>query len=182
MSDVDLVFKKVNILKNLYWFVLFLGISFGMFFTLITPSIKDFRVKNLDLKDSLTNALNYQKEYDMYHKEMVKLRDENKNTLIALDNKYVEEKIVAFISSYFPNFKIVDQKVDESHEEFIKYEFSISTTITNPAKFYELVDGLNRFSNIVEVDFPIEFNKDDKKIEHNFVLRVFELKRKNRKF
>jgi hypothetical protein len=179
---LDIVFKKVNILKNIYWFILFLGIAFGMFFMIITPTIKDYKVKNLDLKDSMENVITHQKEYEQYAKELSKIKVENKNILISFQNKYREDKVLEYISSYFKQISIVNKKIDKSDPEFIKYEFIVKGVIDSPDKFYNLAEALNKSSNVIEIDFPIEFSTDRKGIINNLVIRVFELKDKNKKF
>jgi hypothetical protein len=180
--DLDVVFKKVNILKNIYWFIIFLAVAFSMFFSIITPTIKDYRVKNLDLKDSMENVIQHQKEHEQALKELTKLKDENKNIIISFQNKYSEANIIQALSSYFSDMKVINKKADHSDAEFIKYEFVINAVIDNPEKFYSLVESLNKSSNIVEIDFPIEFSTDSKGILNNFVIRVYDLKSKDKKF
>lgn len=176
MQNMDNVFKKVNLLKNIYWFVLFLSIVFGLFFGLITPSIKEYRVKNLDLKDSVEKVLNTQKEYDTYKKEMTKIKDENRNMLIAFQNKFTEDNVLNIVKSKIKDMEIVKTKTDSSDSEFIKHEYTLTGTINSPSKFYDLLNSINKAENIIELDFPIEFSKDETKITNQFIIRVYELK------
>ena len=45
-----------------------------------------------------------------------------------------------------------------------------------PAKFYEFMDALQNYENIVKIDFPIKMRKDTKKIDATFGVKIYSLR------
>ena len=94
----------------------------------------------------------------------------------AYDTKFSEDNFTKFASGYFSEVKLSQISQQASEEPFFRYELNVTSNVLTPTKFYNFIDALARYDNIIRVDFPIRMRQNDGKIHTTFNIKVYGLK------
>jgi len=172
---------KINISRqHIYLLVLsvilFLIVLLFSFFVLI-PQGKEYRANKLSLRMERIQKQKYQNFYDEVYKKLKQLQSDNRRIIVAFDTKFSVEKFKKNYQSYFHTLSIKPYKKAKKYNDFTLYEVNATSHISTPKTFYKFLDALNKSDWIVEVNFPIEFKKEDEYIRSSFTMKVYHRKR-----
>ena len=163
-----MLFRSV---KLLLWISVFLIVIFTLSALLIIPSINKLKVANEVLSSS---NYKYQQNYAKNENIERQLNDylsENKINLTKIHNEFNIEKFKNHCKTFFENVEL-DKSLDFS-DEYVSYQLSVSTKITSPSIFYDFIDSLENFPNIIRVHFPIVLKSDKNLIKAQFNIQVY---------
>jgi hypothetical protein len=175
--DLGKILKRVNLIRNTYWFIIYLSLTLGFFFGFITDSIKDYKMEKLDQFEAIENYKNVEANYNAVKKDLNELNSQNRNILLALKNGFSNSNLLKELRPYFDNIKIMNSS-KSTKDEYIIYDYHISATLTDPSKFYNFASIVNKSENIIKITYPITFNSSSKGIEVSFKVLVYELSNK----
>ena len=91
-------------------------------------------------------------------------------------DKFDADKFAQFASKYFTNVNLSEPKEAAKNGEISVYELTVTGSMKTPAKFYEFMDALQSYENIVKIDFPIKMRKDAEKIDATFGVKIYSLR------
>ena len=61
-------------------------------------------------------------------------------------------------------------------EPFFRYELNVTSMVKTPSKFYNFIDALQKYDNIVKIDFPIKMRGEGDKIHTTFNIKIYGLR------
>lgn len=173
LSDADII-------KILIYIVIFVLIVMLFVFVIIIPNVKDFRIEK-KLERRAYNAYSKVYNYLENRQEILKnLKSDNLKIINSFENKFDQNAFQELLNTYFAqnSYKKIDQK--GYRENFIVYELNVTTDLETPTKFYQFLDHLNRFDNIIKTDFPIQFESNGNTINSSFKIEVYEINASSR--
>ena len=150
-------------------------ICFGFIFVLIIPNIKEYRVKKSEYRNEFALFEKAQKRYKEKRGELSRLKSENLKILVNFTNSFSEEKFLKYCEKFFSNVSLKKTGSKNHKKNFILYELNVSSRLSTPTNFYNFLDSLNRYENIIETDFPIELKAKNNLISATFKIKVYEL-------
>jgi len=170
--------KNLNILKLLTFLFIFILVVFFVIFVFIVPDIK--KLKSVKVKNRQTlNIYKYTNNtYNQKSKELKNLKHDNLKILRAFDNRFDEKSFLKFSQKYFSYTKLTKQNVKKGEKDFTQYDFSTVSKMSDPTVFYRFLTDINRYDNIIQVDFPIQMSAVGDDINTTFKLKVYTLKGK----
>ena len=147
-----------------------------MIFGFLIPSIKEYKQVKYESRMQIAASAQTQRLYDAKSKALNEIKQNDKVALDALENKFDVENFTQFASKYFMNVNLSELKEAAKNGEISIYELTVTGSMKTPAKFYEFMDALQSYENIVKIDFPIEMRKDAEKIDATFVVKIYSLR------
>jgi competence protein ComGC len=180
MQDMNSKLSDTEIIKILIYLVVFIIIVMLFVFVIIIPNVKDYRVEKKLERRAYKAYSKVQNNLDERQDLLKNLKSDNLKIIKSFDNLFDEQKFAKLLEEYFEatTFSKVDSK--GYRENFIVYELNVSTSIETPLRFYEFLDHLNRFDNIIKANFPIEFASNDGFINSSFTIEVYEVNASSR--
>jgi hypothetical protein len=175
--DLGKILKRVNVVRNLYWFIIYLALTLGFFFFYVTESIKDYKMEKLDQFEAVESFKNINANFNTVKKDLNELNAKNRNILLALKNGFSQPDLNKELAPYFKNIKIINKLISKENR-YTKHEYHIKAIVNNPSNFYNFVDAINKSENIIKVEHPITFNSSKSGIETSFKVVVYELSNK----
>jgi hypothetical protein len=175
--DLGKILKRVNLVRNLYWFIIYLSLSLGFFFGYITNSIKDYKMEKLDQFEATENFKNIEANYNLVKKELNELNSKNRNILLALNNSFSTTSLFKELGPYFKDVKVLNSSTSKD-ENYIRYEYQVSAKVSSPDTFYHFSETINKSENIIKIAHPITFTSSKNGIEVSFKVFIYELANK----
>lgn len=172
----DRSIEDIDILKLLIYIVIFLAISSFMIFVFIVPNIKEYRQIEATYTSSQNALLKIQKNFETTFGELTDIQKTNEFTLKSLNNKFNEISFMAFASKYFDNVNLNELPKTDSNDEYYRYELNVTSAMNTPSKFYNFLDDLKNYDNVVKVDFPINMKSEGNLIHTTFNIRIYGVK------
>lgn len=176
----DSSLQEIDILKLLIYVVIFISLLVFFITVMIIPSIKEYKKLKVQNQISLINLGKIEQVHNAHANALADFRIKNSRTLNAIINGFDEKEFLQSTSRYFeaPSLAKLGSKSDDN-ASFSRYELNITAQINSPQKFYNFVDLLNNYNNIVMLDFPVRMESKGEKINTSFDLKVFKSKAKN---
>lgn len=144
--------------KFVFYISLFTLICTLLFFYIIVPSLDSYKIKNSQLNISI------ERYEDLLHKYKISQNNlKFQKELIQFDEKV----FLDFAKKYFDKISLVK---DEKKDNSINYKFSISTDNLN--NFYDFIDNLGDFKNIVKFEYPLLINFNKNNIELDICVKI----------
>lgn len=172
----DRSIEDIDIVKLLIYIVIFLVICAVMIFSFIVPNIKEYRQIEATYASSQHALLKIQKNFENTLSELNNIEKTNEFTLKSLNNKFNEISFIAFASKYFDNVNLNELPKTDENDEFYRYELNVTSAMNTPSKFYNFLDDLKTYDNIVKVDFPINMKSQGNLINTTFNIRIYGVK------
>jgi hypothetical protein len=170
--------KNINILKLLSFLFAFVLIVFFIIFVFIVPDIK--RLKSAKIANKQIGNV-YRHTNDILRaktNELKGLKRRHSKIIKAFNNRFNETAFLKFSQKYFSYARLTKDKKSDYKQDFVRYSFNTVSKMSDPTVFYRFLTDINNFSNIIQVDFPIEMKAVGDDINTTFKLRVYTLKRK----
>jgi hypothetical protein len=161
--------------KLLIFVLVFLIVIMFMIFTFIIPNIKSYKITKKEYNTQKLINMKMQRLKENKLKKLKRLKKENRRILSAFNTKFDEKSFLKFANQFFINSSLSKSMKPSLNDSFVTYEFNVSTNIKTPANFYNFLEKINTYSNIVEAEFPITFSAKDDIIYSSFKIKVYEL-------
>ncbi|RUM65547.1 MAG: hypothetical protein DSZ03_02595 [Sulfurimonas sp.] len=164
--------SQQNIYLLVFSVLLLVFVLFFAFFALI-PEGKNYRIERLEMKKYEANELQYHQWHDEVLEELQTLRSQHQHTIAAYDNTFNPERFVKMNSVYFESLKLQQLSPKEDEEGFSVYEVNATTKIDSPSSFYAFLEGINKGDWVINVNFPIRFEREGNVIRSTFTLKIY---------
>ncbi|MBN2896075.1 MAG: hypothetical protein JXK05_09330 [Campylobacterales bacterium] len=145
---------------------------FSLFF--LIPEGKKYRLERLLMKKEALKEREYQAVYDETHAHLQQLRSDHKHVIAAFDNPFDPERFVTLYRGAFDALMLTPMAALEHNESaFMLYEVNTSSRIDSPRIFYDFLDQINKSEWVINVNFPIRFEREGAQIRSSFSMRVY---------
>jgi len=172
----DRSLQNIDVTKLLIYVLLFIVACLVMIFGFLVPNIKEYKQVKYESRMQIAASAQTQRIYDAKSKALNEIKQNDKAVLDALENKFNADKFAQFASKYFTNVNLSEPKEAAKNGEISVYELTVTGSMKTPAKFYEFMDALQSYENIVKIDLPIKMRKDAKKIDATFGVKIYSLR------
>jgi len=172
----DRSLQNIDITKLLIYVLVFIVACLVMIFAFLVPSIKEYKQVKYESRMQIAASAQTQRLYDAKSKALNEIKQNDKAALDALENKFDVENFTQFASKYFMNVNLSEPKEAVKNGEISIYGLTVTGSMKTPTKFYEFIDALQSYENIVKIDFPIKMRKDTEKIDATFGIKIYSLR------
>lgn len=163
--------EKIDLVKLLLWVSVFLITIFVLSALLIIPSLNKLKSANEVLQSS-NSKLNYNtSKKDNLENKLNEYLTTHKISLDKLHKDFDLDEFKSHCKNFFDDVNI--EKSVNFSDEYVSYQLSVSTKITSPSVFYDFIDSLEDYPNIIRVHFPIVLKSDKEMIKAQFDLQVY---------
>ncbi len=169
---MTLSISRQNIYLLVLSVVLLVFVLLFAFFALI-PEGKNYRMERLEMKKYEANEAQYHQWHDEVLEELQTLQSHNKHIIAAYDNIFDAERFVKMNSMYFESLQLQKIATKEDKEGFSVYEVNATSKIDSPSSFYAFLEGINKSDWIINVNFPIRFEREGSVIRSTFTLNIY---------
>ncbi len=169
---MKLTISRQNIYLLILSVVLLVFVLLFAFFALI-PEGKNYRMERLEMKKHEANAAQYNQWHDAVLEELRTLQSHNKHIIAAYDNTFDAERFVKMNSPYFESLQLHKITPKEDEDGFSVYEVNATSKIDSPSSFYAFLEGINKSDWIINVNFPIRFEREGNVIRSTFTLNIY---------
>lgn len=166
-------FEESDVLKSLVFVVVLIALCAFLIFTLIMPSIREYKIAKNNNNDKIVNLDKIQQIYDARFNELNQLQTQNAKILNSFRNDFSEQKFIAYLNKFFKDIKLNRLPPTDANETFSRYELNVSTNIKDSSKIYEFLDFVNNCDNIIKVDFPVSIKSSKDQIQTKFKLSIY---------
>ena len=175
VSNIDRSLEKIDIMKLLLFLMAFIVITFSIVFLMIIPNVKEHRALQTEYKRVLVHKTRVENLYLEREAELSKLKVENDAVIKAFKHVFTQEEFITYARKFFAEVHLTQITKSEYKKEFVEYELNVTSTLKTPTNFYSFLEGLNRYSSIVQADFPIHLESGKESITSTFKLKVYDL-------
>ncbi|ANE32993.1 hypothetical protein [Campylobacter hyointestinalis] len=169
----DRSLEEIDILKLLFYALLFIVVCIVMVFAFLVPSIKDYKNAKINNNDKAVNLYKIEQVYNGEYLNLKNLKQKNEKPLDAISSRFNEIKFVAQTGRFFSNVKLFGLPKENKDEKFLRYELNVTGSIKSPQNFYNFLNFVNEYENIIKVDFPISMQSDGNRIDTSFKIKVY---------
>ncbi|EAH8300266.1 hypothetical protein ACLH6Q_000292 [Campylobacter fetus] len=169
----DRSLEEIDIVKLLFYALVFAICCIIMIFGFIVPSIKEYKNAKIINNDKIINLNKIEQVYNSQLANLTSLKDKNIRPLEAIVSHFNEMKFVTGAGKYFSNVKLNKLPQLDKNEHFLRYELNVTGLIKSPQNFYSFIDFINEYENIIRVDFPISMKGNGDKIDTSFKIKVY---------
>ncbi|WP_276710976.1 hypothetical protein [Campylobacter rectus] len=172
----DRSLQNIDVTKLLIYVLLFIVACLAMIFGFLVPNIKEYKQVKYESRMQIAASAQTQRIYDAKSKALNEIKQNDKAVLDALESKFDADKFAQFASKYFTNVNLSEPKEAAKNGEISVYELTVTGSMKTPAKFYEFMDALQSYENIVKIDLPIKMRKEAEKIDATFGVKIYSLR------
>lgn len=172
----DRSLQNIDVTKLLIYVLLFIVACLVIIFGFLVPNIKEYKQVKYESRMQIAASAQTQRIYDAKSKALNEIKQNDKAVLNALESKFDADKFAQFASKYFTNVNLSEPKEAAKNGEISVYELTVTSSMKTPAKFYEFMDALQSYENIVKIDLPIKMRKDAEKIDATFGVKIYSLR------
>ena len=172
---MDKSMEKIDIVKLLIYLLVFIVITLFMILTVIVPNVKDYRVSKQIYKKAYMHKIRVNNILKDRDKELKNLQIENKRAITSFAHKFSTRNFIRYAGKFFDKVSLIEVDKKGYKKEFIEYELKVGSSLKTPTNFYNFLEGLNRYENIVQADFPILMEANASKISSTFTIKVYDI-------
>ena len=172
----DRSLQNIDVTKLLIYVLLFIVACLVMIFGFLVPNIKEYKQVKYESRMQIAASAQTQRIYDAKSKALNEIKQNDKAVLDALESKFDADKFAQFASKYFTNVNLSEPKEAAKNGEISVCELTVTGSMNTPAKFYEFMDALQSYENIVKIDLPIKMRKEAEKIDATFGVKIYSLR------
>ena len=175
MNSFDRSLDKIDIMKLLIFLMVFIIVTFAFIFLLIIPNVKEHRILQAEYKRVLVHKTRVENLFLERETELSKLKAENAHVISAFKHPFTQEEFIRYTGKFFSQVSLTEITKSEYKKEFVEYELNVTSMLKTPTNFYNFLEGLNRYSSIVQADFPIHLESSKESISSTFKIKVYDL-------
>ena len=168
--------QEIDILKLIMFVLAFIFVLVFMIALFIIPSIKDYKKVKAAHLNSVMNLSKIEEVYNSHADAFKDFETSNNRTLRAIKTPFNEQNFLKDVSVFFDNASLARLTSDDNNESFSRYELNVTGKLNTPQKFYDFIDFLNNYNNIILLDFPVKMQAHNDLIDTSFDIKVLESK------
>jgi len=172
---MDKSMEKIDIVKLLVYLLIFIVITLFMILFVIVPNVKEYRSSKAVYKKSLVHKMRVENILDDRNIEYSNLNSENIRAITSFMHKFSTDNFIKYAGTFFTQVSLVEVDKKAHKKEFIEYKLKVSSSLSSPTSFYAFLEGLNRYENIIQADFPIHMEANGTKISSAFTIKVYDI-------
>lgn len=170
MKDKSL--EEINILKLIVYTLSFISLCTALILFLLLPMLENYKAN--DLRENLQIALlnNVKAKLNASESKVQELRLENNQSLMQFENPIDSTALRELLNSHFKEVKLNRLDINQS-EPYLQYAFKVETSIKSPKNFYDFIDALSTYKNLMKIDYPITLKAAKEAIMISFVIKLY---------
>jgi len=172
---IDKSMEKIDIVKLLIYLLIFIVMTLFMILVVIVPNVKELRASKSLHNTAQVHKMRVENILNDRKIEFSELNSENRRAIISFMHKFSVENFIKYAGGFFTQVSLVELDKKAYKKEFIEYELRVSSSLESPVNFYLFLEGLNRYENIVQADFPIHMESNNSKITALFAIKVYDI-------
>ncbi len=165
-------------MKFLIYILLFLIFTLFLLLVFIIPSIKEYKHKKAEYEMFRVQNENLILKEESIKVKLKESKEKNSEILSSFEDDFNSSDFVKFSSSYFKDIDIIAEDKDENkgskNIRFKNYRFKALLKDNTPSNFYDFIDDLKSYKNIIKINFPIELVIKKSGMQIKFELSVYE--------
>ncbi len=165
----------IDVIKNALFFAFYISMTLFIIAFIIAPSVKIFKNAKNSYFLSKQEFDNTKQNYRHILEQLTKLQNQNQQILNAFKRNFNENNFKLFAKDYMNIIKITKQKTIPYKNQFAKTSYIITAQIKSPKNFYDFINNIKNYKNIIRVYFPIDFEKSNKEINLTFKIETYRL-------
>lgn len=174
MSKKDTSLENIDIVKLLIFILIFALICLIMIFAFIVPNIKEYKNLNSQNRSASLAHAKVKMLYDNKLNTLDSIKENSRFILSAYDTNFDKDKFLKFATGFFSDVSLNEIKhVQTASEDYFLFELNVTSAVNSPTKFYDFLDALAKYENIIKAEFPIVMKGDDKLIRTTFNIKVY---------
>ncbi|MBA1437905.1 MAG: hypothetical protein FAF05_02765 [Epsilonproteobacteria bacterium] len=142
-------------------------------FTALIPMGKEYRLKKNILKNEVAKLKKYQNFHDETLATLKDLQTKNRHIIEAFDKPFDPQRFVKKHKLYFSQLSVTKINKDKDTKGFATYKVDTTSQINSPTNFYDFLDSVNKSDWIIEINFPIDFQREGELIKSSFTMKVY---------
>lgn len=166
--------SDINIVKNFILFILSIALITATISIFVIPNIKAYRELSSKFRQEMLTLENTKEFKSNIDREFNKIKSDGMEIISSFKNRFSKSKFTRDSRKFFSNISLKEVK-SEDESKFTTYEFSASANVKSPTNFYNFLEYLSTYSNVIKVDFPILFKSKGNIISTEFKLKVYNL-------
>ncbi len=175
VNSFDRSLDKIDIMKLLIFLMVFIIVTFMFVFLLIIPNVKEHRILQAEYKRVLVHKTRVENLFLEREAELSRLKAENVHIIGAFKHPFTQEEFLRYAGKFFNQVSLMEVTKSDYKKEFVEYELNVTSMLKTPSNFYNFLEGLNRYSSIVQADFPIHLEANKESISSTFKIKVYDL-------
>ena len=172
---MDKSMEKIDIVKLLIYLLVFIVVTLFMILFVIVPNIKEYRSSRSVYKKALIHKMRVENILEDRNVELSDLKSKNRRAITSFLHKFSTDNFIKYAGQFFTKVSLVEIDKKAHKKEFIEYKLKVSTSLKSPTNFYKFLEGLNRYENIIQADFPINMESNGSSINSAFMIKVYDL-------
>jgi hypothetical protein len=172
---MDKSMEKIDIVKLLAYLLVFIVVTLFMILFVIVPNVKEYRASKVVYKKAFVHKMRVENILGDRNVEYSNLNSENIRAITSFMHKFSTDNFLKYAGKFFTQVSLVEVDKKDHKKEFIEYKLKVSSSLTSPKNFYTFLEGLNRYENIIQADFPIHMEANGTKISSSFTIKVYDI-------
>ncbi len=175
-KKLDTLMKDFSPIKTLVFFLIFSIMCMIVIFAFLVPNIKEYKSVKIEYTrhlKSLNKSIQIQNQKE---DELQNITKNNMKILDALIKKFNKTNFLNYTNRFFSDVKLSKKINLNEQDKFVIYELNVTTSLKSPNNFYDFLDGLSTYENIIKADFPIKLIAQKDKIKSSFKIKVYNAK------
>jgi len=172
---MDKSMEKIDIVKLLIYLLVFIVIALFMILFVIVPNIKEYRASKAIYKKASIHKMRVENILKDREAELSDLSSENRRAITSFMHKFSTDNFIEYASKFFSKVSLTQVDKKAYKKEFVEYRLKVSSSLKTPTNFYLFLEGLNRYENIVQADFPIFMESNATNIISSFTIKVYDI-------
>ncbi len=164
-----------KILKFIIFLLIFFLI-FAAFLFFIIPKIKEYKNKKAEYEQYIQQNQTLLKEQELLHKKIEELKSKKKQIISSFENEFNEIEFINFAKEFFDEVELIKNEQMSNEYGFDVYSFEAISKMKTPIKFYQFIEKLPQYHNVVKINFPIILEAEDDILSISFQLNIYKLK------
>jgi len=163
----------IDVIKNALFFTFYIFLTLFIIAFIIAPSVRTFKNTKNDYFSSQEEFDKTKQHYQNLIEKLTKLQNRNQKLLSAFKRDFNPDNFKLFAKNYMQILTIKKIKTTPYKNKFIKTSYMVTAKIKSPKNFYDFIDNLKNYKNVIRVYFPIDFEKANKEINLTFKIESY---------
>jgi pantoate kinase len=172
---MDKSMEKIDIVKLLIYLLVFIVVTLFMILFVIVPNVKEYRVSKIVYRKAFVHKMRVENIFADRNTELSNLNSENRRAITSFKHKFSSDNFIKYAGNFFKEVSLAEIDKKAHKKEFVEYKLKVSTSLKSPTNFYKFLEGLNRYENIIQADFPINMESNGSTINSTFMIKVYDI-------
>jgi hypothetical protein len=157
--------------------ILLLIFVFVFSFAILIPEGKEYRKQRNELKKERIELMRFENFNSDTLAVLKNLQSKHRHTILAFENSFNPKKFEQKHKKYFSELVISKSQNPTKQDTFNVYDVNTTSKMDSPRGFYDFLDSINKSDWIIEVNFPINFKRENNLIKSSFSMKVYKIEK-----